>query len=370
MTDKHRPSRGLSRRAFVGGSAAAAALGSGPWIGRARGQENRFAGEEIRILTWTDVTGQAAVRNIMQTFEAATGARVIPDLTGATSEMVARIKASAARPQFDVAILSGVGAVELANDGLLAMPDASMLPNLERVLPQYRSGAGGFGVGYFLWNDGLMFSTDALSNPPTSYRELWNPEHAGRIYLPSPNTIMAMELTVIAAEMAGGDIHNPDGGFALLEELRPQALTISSHANQVAELFRAGSLSVGGPDAPLIYSPYIEDSAFSLSGTLDLEEGFFSDLQFMIIPDGHPGDVEVIHAFINHALDPQVQATMAEDVWYGPINQDAPLSEAALSIPYIASPELVASRSIQLDLDYLASVREEWIRLYTEAVTG
>ena len=51
------------------------------------------------MLTWTDVTGQAAVRNIVKLFEKQTGARVIADLTGTTAQMVAKIKASAARPQ-------------------------------------------------------------------------------------------------------------------------------------------------------------------------------------------------------------------------------------------------------------------------------
>src|ERR1044072_8645941 len=91
----------LDRRTFVSATAGLAAAGLVPFGGRSA-HAQQFAEKEIRILTWTGATGQAAVRNIAKPFEAATGAKVVADLTGATSEMVAKIKASASAPQFDV----------------------------------------------------------------------------------------------------------------------------------------------------------------------------------------------------------------------------------------------------------------------------
>src|SRR5438876_235943 len=64
-------------------------------------QERKFAGKTVRILTWSDDTGLAVLRNIAQTFEAQTGARVIADRTGSTSEMVAKLKAAGSRAQYD-----------------------------------------------------------------------------------------------------------------------------------------------------------------------------------------------------------------------------------------------------------------------------
>src|ERR1044072_9395610 len=90
----------LSRRTFVAGTAAAAAALQAPWIRRPSAAE--FTGQEIRVLTWLDATGQAAVRNILQPFQHKTGAKIISDLTGTTSDMIAKIKASAARPQYDL----------------------------------------------------------------------------------------------------------------------------------------------------------------------------------------------------------------------------------------------------------------------------
>src|SRR5262245_32928894 len=212
----------VSRRHFLAGTAAVAAAATPgmPWVRRALADQ-QFAGKEIRVLTWSDPTGQAAVKNILKPFMAETGARIIPDLTGATSQMVAKIKASAARPQHDLVILSGVGAVQLAQAGLLEKPDPAEIPNLQQVLEQYRLGADGYGVGYFLWNDGLLYSTAAYSQAPTSYKALWDPKNKGKIVLPPGENVEAMELTIIATKLAGVDIRHPDAAFRLLSELRP-----------------------------------------------------------------------------------------------------------------------------------------------------
>jgi putative spermidine/putrescine transport system substrate-binding protein len=359
----------LDRRQFLAGSAVAAAGLAMPAIASAA-KTGPLAGKTIRVLTWADATGQAAVRNIMKPFEAATGARVIADLTGTTSEMVAKIKASAARPQHDVVILSGVGAVELAKAGLLEKPEAAKLTNLSSVAPGYQTGADGFGIGYFLWSDGLVFNTQSFAAAPESYQVLWDDKHAGRIFLPPPNTLMAMEMVIVAARAAGGSQTAPDAGFDLLRKLKSRTLTISSNAGQLSELFRAGSLDCGGVYSPLEMAAFIPQPEFHVSGTYDLAEGFFTDLQLMVVPKGHPGDAEAVHAFLDHALDPGVQAKMAEDVWYGPINKNAPLSQAALASPYIASPSVIERKAVKIDMQHLAGVRADWTKRYTEAVAA
>jgi len=338
-----------------------------PWVRRAAAAG--FSGKEIRVLTWSDATGQAAVRNILKPFEAKTGAHIISDLTGTTSDMIAKIKASAARPQYDLVILSGFGASTLADAGLLEKPSADAIPNLAQVLPDYRTGANGFGVGYFLWSDGLVFNTATYAQPPKSYGVLWDDANSGKIFLPPADNLYALELIIVAARLAGGDAQNPDGGFEMLKKLKDRSLTISSNANQLADLFRTGSLNAGGVYSPLEMSGFIPQPDYHVSGTYDLAEGFFVDLQYMVVPKGHPGDTDVIHALVNQALDPAVQGKMAEEVWYGPINQNAVLSEKAKSSPYVPSPAVVKNRTVKVDAAHLASVRESWMKRYTEAVT-
>lgn len=357
----------VGRRGFLAGSAAiaAAALPS-PFIKSASAQE--FAGKRIRVLTWSDATGQAAVKHIMKTFETKTGAKVIADLTGTTSDMIAKIKASASKPQFDVVILSGFGADALAEAGLLEKPDTSAVPNLSRVDSKYQTGANGHGVGYFLWSDGLIYNTKHYPTPPKSYDVIWDPANEGKIVLPTPDNLNALELIIVAAKAAGGDLKNPAPGFELLKKLKGKSLAIATNSNQIADLFRSDSVNAAAVMSPLQFSSFIRKPEFNMGGTYDLAEGFFVDLQYMVVPKGHPGDAATVNAFLNHALDPVVQGKMAEEVWYGPINQDAILSDKAKKSPFIPSPEVIKQRANRLDSAFLASVRDDWIQRYTDAV--
>ena len=356
----------ISRRGFMAAGATAAVAMQMPWIRRASAGE--FDGKQIRVLTWSDATGQAAVRNILKPFEQKTGAKVIADLTGTTSDMIAKIKASAARPQYDLVILSGFGANTLGEAGLLEKLDPASLPNLSNVAAEYRAGANGFGTGYFLWSDGLVFNSKTYAQPPKSFGVLWDDSNKGKIFLPPADNLYALELIIVAAKLAGGDAMNPDPGFKKLAELKERSLLMSSNANQLAEMFRASSLNAGGVYSPLELSSFIPNPDYQVSGTYDLEEGFFVDLQYMVVPKGHPGDAAVISALVNHALDAEVQGKMAEEVWYGPINQNAVMSEKAAKSPYIPSPSVIKNRTVKVDAAHLASVREDWIKRYTEAV--
>jgi putative spermidine/putrescine transport system substrate-binding protein len=357
----------ISRRSFMAAGATAAAAVQMPRIRRASAAE--FEGKQVRVLTWSDATGQAAVRNILKPFEQKTGARVIADLTGTTSDMIAKIKASAARPQYDLVILSGFGANTLGEAGLLDKLDPQSIPNLAQVAPEYRSGANGFGTGYFLWSDGLVFNSKTYAEPPKSFGVLWDDANKGKIFLPPADNLYALELVIVAAKLAGGDAMNPDAGFKKLAELKERSLLVSSNANQLADMFRTSALNAGGVYSPLELSNFIPNPEYQVSGTYDLEEGFFVDLQYMVVPKGHPGDAAVISALVNHALDAGVQGKMAEEVWYGPINQQAVMSEKAMKSPYIPSPSVIQNRTVKVDSAHLASVREDWIKRYTEAVS-
>jgi putative spermidine/putrescine transport system substrate-binding protein len=358
----HRP----SRREFLRLGAAGALAAPAVWASTRAWAAGEFAGQTLRVLTWTDESGQAAVNNIMKPFEAETGAKIIADLTGATSEMVAKIKASASNPQYDLVILSGVGAIGLADEGLLEKPDPAKIPNLEKVAPDLRFAGDGAAIGYLLSTEGLMYSTARVDPAPTSWKTLWDEKYSGRLFLPPPQWIEAMELTLVAIQLAGATIQNPEPGFDLLEQLKDRVLTLGENPPQIAELFRSGSLDVGGPTSPLYFPTTMRDPAYGFNIAFDLEEGFYYDPQFMIIPKGHPGSSEAVYALINYALDAGVQAKMAEAVSYGTLNQDVVLPPEVLSRPGVVSPEVLKAKGHSIGTPELAAVRADWIQRYTE----
>ena len=358
----------FSRRQFiktVGAASVAAAALSFPFI-KASAGDMQFQGKTLRLLTWSDDTGLAALRNIAATFEAKTGAKVIADRTGSTSEMVAKLKAAGDRPQYDIITLAGVGAEGLAIAGLLEKPDLNRIPNLRDVPAQYQTGAGGHGIGYLLWCNSLIYSTRTVTEAPDSYAALWDKDMAPNIFLPPPNWTEAMDLIIIAAKLAGGDEHNVEPGFKLLEKLKDRVITLGENPNQIAELFRTGSLDMGGLYAPAFFPKQIRDPSYGLGATFGMKEGFYTDLMLSVMPKHRPGDTDLAYAFIDHSLDPLVQGKMAEDIFNGPVNAKAIISAEARKSPYILTPEQISEKAIMHDNAFLATVHDQWIRRYTE----
>jgi putative spermidine/putrescine transport system substrate-binding protein len=347
----------------IGAALAATALPM-PFISTAKAQQSSFAGKTLRLLTWSDDTGAAAMRNIAATFSEKTGAKVIADRADGTSGMVAKVKAVGDRPTYDVITLAGVGASGLADAGLLAKPDLNKLPNLKDVGEPYRTGANGFGIGYLLWSDGLVYSTSTVKTPPSSYEALWDPKYSGRIFLPPPEWAEAVDLAIIAAKMAGGSQQNIEPGFAKLAQLKDHVMTLGENPNQVADLFRTGSLDLGGIYSPAFFPDQIRKPEYKMAITYGMKEGFATQLMFTVIPKAHPGDIDLIHAFINHSLDAGVQGRMAADVLNGPVNLKA--SIPAESRAFVPSPQQIAEKAILHDDKTLAAVQPAWIKRYTE----
>ena len=347
----------------IGAALAASALPM-PFISTARAQRASFAGKTLRLLTWSDDTGAAALRNIAATFSEKTGARVIADRADGTSGMVAKVKAAGDRPTYDVITLAGVGASGLADAGLLMKPDLDKLPNLKDVEPRYRTGANGFGIGYLLWSDGLIYNTSTVKTPPSSYEALWDPKYAGRLFLPPPEWAEAVDMAIIAAKMAGGSQQNIEPGFAKLAKLKEHVLTLGENPNQVADLFRTGSLDIGGIYAPAFFPDQIRKPEYRMGVTYGMREGFATQLMFTVIPKAHPGDIDLIHAFVDHSLDAGVQGRMAADVLNGPVNSKAVIP--AQSQAFVPSPKQIAEKAILHDDKALASVQPAWIKRYTE----
>jgi putative spermidine/putrescine transport system substrate-binding protein len=346
----------------IGAALAASALPM-PFV-NLRAQEHNFAGKTLRLLTWSDDTGTAALRNIAATFTAKTGAKVIADRADGTSGMVAKVKAAGDRPTYDVITLAGVGASGLGDAGLLVKPDLDKLPNLKEVPQQYRTGANGFGVGYLLWSDGLIYNTSTLKSAPSTYEALWDPKYAGRLFLPPPEFAEAVDLAIIAAKLAGGSQQNIEPGFKKLAVLKDRVMTLGENPNQVADLFRTGSLDIGGIYSPAFFPAQIRKPEYKMGVTYGMKEGFATQLMFTVIPKAHPGDIDLIHAFINHSLDAGVQGRMAADVLNGPVNSKAMVPEE--SRRYVPSAQQIAEKSVLHDDKALAVVQPEWIKRYTE----
>jgi putative spermidine/putrescine transport system substrate-binding protein len=355
----------LSRRSAIVGIAggvigAPFVLRSGP----ARAQQ--FSGKTIRVMTFSDVAGQLATEYLAKPFQATTGAEVIMDLTPSASEMVAKVKASAANPQYDVVILTGVGCQELIDSGLVDEIEFDRLPNVALLSPDLRGGLEGKGVNYLFNAAGMIYCTKKFSTAPKSWRAFWDGKAAGHIAIPAPNWIDATMTILMATRIAGGDLKNPEPGFQLLEQLKSRVYIMSEEIPQVAELVRTEAVDLCGVFHPLYFSSFLDKPEFNLGATIKIDEGHFVNTQYMAVPKGHPGDNEVIHAFLNLALDTTVQRDLAAGQFAVPVNMKSELPAEIVQHDYALSPSKIRENEIPLDLKALAKVRGDWAKRYAQ----
>ena len=355
----------ISRRSFL--TAAAGALAAPAVLPASRAwAAGEFAGQTIRVLTWPGAIGDAITKNVFKSFEASTGAKIIADLSGATSEMVAKVKASAASPQYDLVMLSGVGASDLAAQGLLDKPDVANIPNLATGPEQFRLSSQGYALGFAGGVGGLLYSSERVPTEPKSWKVLWDDNYKGRVWLPPGQWTEALCLVYLATKIAGGTFEQADKGFDLLKQLQPSVLMLGENTPQVADLYRSGSLDLGGPISSLYFPNQLNESNYKMKLGFNLEEGIFYDPWVMVIPKGHPGSTKIVTALTDFALGATPQAGMAADLGVAPFNAKVEITQEQMDKLGMVSPKLLAEKGINLNTPEFGAVRADWIRRFTE----
>ena len=348
----------LGLSAPVIASAATVATGGG-----VAAQDKPFSGETLRVQFWSGPEGDNIQRNVVDPFVEETGAEVIVEY-GFTSGSIAKVRAQAADPQLDVVLMDDIGILTVAPDNLLQTLDLEKIPNAANVDPRFIV-ADGQGIGFFTYVDALLYNTEAYPEPPTTWRDLWAEDLVNKASVPTSNQTPALHVVIAAAILAGGDQMNPDPGFALLEELRPNVRVLAENTSQIAELMRTGDVELLTWTS-YIFRDYMEDG-YPIENTFDLEEGVFATPACAAIPEGHPGSQELAEMFVNKCLEPAAQEGMAEGLWFGPTNSEAVIPED-IARRVITFADL--DNTIPVDLQHLLEVREDWITRYERALVG
>lgn len=355
---------GVTRRTVLAG--ATAVLASPFVIRSSDAWAQQFAGKKIKLLTFSNLSGQLVVEHIAKPFEKMTGAEVVADLSPSAADMVSKVKASASNQQYDVVILPGVGGRDLIDNGLAEALDPGKVPNLSKVLPDLSAPVDGKALTFMLNPDGLIYNSQTFKTAPDSYEMLWDPKYSGRIVLPPPAWIQAMFVTILATRFAGTDVQHPEPGFEKLAELKDDILMLGESPPQVAEAIRANTADLAGSFPALFFAGFLFNPSYNLKATVRLKEGYFCQPQYLVMPVGHPGDADVIHAFMNFALEKEPQAAVSAGQFAASVNVDVEVPEDKLALDFVLPPKNIRENAITIDEKYLSSVRADWIKRYSE----
>ncbi|MFN8592620.1 MAG: extracellular solute-binding protein [Thermomicrobiales bacterium] len=310
-------SRSLSRRQFVGYSAATAAS-----VAASRFAPSAAAQDDNTLVVgyFGGTYGDNWQKAVIEPAQEALGIKIVSD--NGFTEWYSKVKLNPDNPPIDVFTLQEVDAYRAQQDGILAELDTSGMTNFNNLFDLAKEGAPyRFTIGWTRL--GLVINTDKVTTPPTSFADYWKePLVSMRLGMPGMPNTFCLDFLVKIAELNGGGIDNLDPGFEAVKKLN-----LAYAAPDFTQAYQ--DLCAGNLDAML----WVDDQAESWIDKgcamqyINPSEGAIANLVTLVTAKGSKKQ-EMAAKFIDFALGVDPQAQFAETQYVGPTNKEVVLDEA------------------------------------------
>jgi putative spermidine/putrescine transport system substrate-binding protein len=315
-------------------------------------------GRTLVVGIWGAQQEELVREYVVKPFEEETGATV-ELILGGSSDRFARIYAEKDDPTMDIAYLGLAQTIQAAQDGVILPPNPEGVPEFNNLYPQAKATGGGYGVSFL--TVGIMYNTETVDTPPTSWKDLWKPEYKGKIApFVFPGT-QGTAFLVMAARVHGGDENNIDPGFEALKQLKPYPAILSG-IDETNLAFKQGDVW---------FTPQINGYVYAYQ-----DEGGAVD--FVIPEEGAPlamnsacittnsKNVDLAEIFINYHLSQAAQEAYAKELYYAPTNKTVVLEpDLAAKMPY---GEEEVAKLLVLDDKVISEKSAEWAERWNREI--
>lgn len=359
--------RTVSRRSFVAGTlgAAGAALAADGRAGSVA-----LAGQSTPALAPPDYEGRTLTSSsyggsveemqtaaVFEPFEEATGADVTL-VALYSADALARVRAERGSPQLDLVQFSG-GQEKVAVAEELTQPlDLSLVPNLSGVVERFRDPENRWATVNAI-AEGILYRTDQIESPPTSWADFWLPEYQGHVAFPDISNGYGMNFLVMAARINGGGEENIDPGFAALQEIASDA-TIFKTAAEVIQLFSQGDIWIMPYDSAAAFRAEEQGLPVAFATPTEGAPAIFLTASVVAGSD----NADVANSLINFFLTPDAQVRAAQELRYAPVLSSVPLE------PEVASQIPSVDQLLELNSDAINAGRPEWTERWNREIVG
>ncbi len=275
--------------------------------------------QTLTVGIWADYYPE----DLAERFEEETGVKVTIVNHATNEDIVAKLTASS-NPGIDVAFMSGQYAQALAEQGLLAELDKSLIPNESNLYPEALELPYDVGNVYsepYAWGTtGICYRPDLTGYDPTSWNDLLNPkpELVGKTTMLSTDRWLALP----ALKVAGKSVNTTDQ--ADLDEAKEQLLktkeTLLAYDDTTfySKLVSGEAAMVEAWDGWCNYGT-AEDERITF---VVPEEGSDLWVDTMTVLESSQNK-EAAMAFVNFILDPEIGTWVAENILYSVPNKTA-----------------------------------------------
>lgn len=281
-----------------------------------------------------------------------------------SAQMLATLRSQQGDPNVDVAIMDVSVAAAGNEEGIFTPLDPELVPNLADIAERGVV-EGNYGPAVTFDNLVLLHNTEAVTTEPTSWEELWDPAHAGKVAIPAAPDIQGFALTMIVNQMEGADYTETiDPAVARLSELAPAVQTWEPNPDTYTLVTNGTSEVAIGWNARA--QTYADQSEGRLGVTLPEEGSVFQINTINLVADSPTS--EAAQTFINCALSPDAQTAFTEAMYYAPTNTKAEVSDEALARTAVS--EAREGKMIDVDWDFVSEKRDAWTELWRRQIIG
>jgi len=295
-----------------------------PWV--------EFESKEIKIFTWTEYLPV----DIFDCFGLVYGVDVNVDYFSSNEELYSKMSSDS----FDVVHPSDYMIGVLIREKLLQKLDQGKLPNIKNMdasLAGIYGDALNYLVPYQMGTQAIVYNSETVTNPPTSWADLWRPEYKDRIVAVDDNrVIIGMALLTLGYDVNSTDETQLAEAKQKLIELKPNIRVFDSNSPKTPLL--AGDVDLGIVWNGEAFLAKQENPAFEY---VFPEEGSIIFYDGMGIPTNAPHP-DISYAWFNYLMQGDVSWLTLIDYPYTNPNQAAlafaKSDHADVYKAYMASP--------------------------------
>lgn len=261
----------------------------------------------------------------MEAWKQENGVQINPTYIGNHNDIEARLKASGNSEGFDViTYYQGFKPLYAALE-ILSPIDESKIPNLSGLFPFFASDERNFwidpdgtrtGVPWTFGSQGIQYDEAVVSEPPTTYDILFEPQYKGKIAVVDDAAgNFAQASKVLGLDPAQLTEDEFDRVVDWLRQLVAQTEGVAPSYGDYTTRFVSGDVVLGALGWQAV-NRFAADAGKDTIKMSFPDEGGSSFCDSYAIPPG-ADNVDTVHAWINQVLEPKTHAAVAESLVAG-----------------------------------------------------
>jgi len=276
-----------------------------------------LAATKLNVSTW-GFNLDLLDKNISKPFLEKYGVEIVREV-GNNSVRLTKLISQKDNPVIDVVHFADYFAALAVKNGLLQPIDVTKLSNFNDIYDFAKDPIkGNYGIGYTVYSLGIVYRTDKIKKPITSWKDFWAKEVAGHISLPDITTTQGPVLMMHINKVFGADPYDPElkVAYEKVRELSKNVVTFYKTSSELINLFKMGEVWMA-PVTRFSWGQFL-DTGLPLTWVVP-QDGMLGFLNVISIVKGAK-NLDAAYKYIDFLISYEVQYAEAMDLVDSPVN--------------------------------------------------